>query len=78
VSGTNNDPFRNAVPDTIVEVVHNAPGDDRCVQMLGMFKYLNPGLKRRLEADRQLIFKDFIDAKLIVILCAKDFQLTCR
>jgi hypothetical protein len=36
IGGTQwNDSFKTAVIDTIVAEVHNKPGDDRCVLLLG-------------------------------------------
>ncbi|ORY15421.1 P-loop containing nucleoside triphosphate hydrolase protein [Clohesyomyces aquaticus] len=48
------DTFRTAVVDTLVSEISNAPGEDRCVILIGytdkirsMFASVNPGLERR-------------------------------
>ena len=53
-AGTQSDPYKTAVVDTIVAEVQSVPGEDRCVLLLGykeqiveMFRNVNPGLSRR-------------------------------
>jgi SpoVK/Ycf46/Vps4 family AAA+-type ATPase len=70
------DPYRTAVADTIVSIVQNVPGEDRCVYLLGykdqmdeLFQKSNPGLARRFEAC--LHFPDFSDDDLVRVLNLK-------
>jgi len=72
------DPYKTAVINTLVEVVQNVPGDDRCVIMLGyedemrqMMRECNPGLSRRLQFDDAFRFDDFSDEDLLQILDMK-------
>ncbi|KAH7098449.1 P-loop containing nucleoside triphosphate hydrolase protein [Auriculariales sp. MPI-PUGE-AT-0066] len=72
------DQFSAAVIDTIVAEVHNVPGDDRCVLLLGyepqmqdMFQNSNPGLSRRFDVENPFRFEDFSDAELLQILDLK-------
>eukprot|EP00884_Botryococcus_braunii_P010986 jgi/Botrbrau1/1988/Bobra.0052s0030.1 len=73
-----NDPYRDAVIDTIVATVQGVPGDDRCVLLLGykeqmqeMMREANPGLSRRFQLEDAWEFKDFTDTQLFRILRAK-------
>jgi SpoVK/Ycf46/Vps4 family AAA+-type ATPase len=77
VSG-NNDPYKQAVVDTIVEQVQALPGDDRAVVLLGyreemeaMLKNTNPGLSRRFQLEYAFEFPDYDDESLLRILSAK-------
>lgn len=76
--GTNNDPYKTAVVDTIVADVQSVPGDDRCVLLLGykdqmedMFQNVNPGLARRFPISSAFQFEDFDDDELRRILDLK-------
>lgn len=60
------DPYKTAVVDTIVANAHSAPGDDRCVLLLGykeqmeeMFQNVNPGFSRRFPISSAFDFIDF-------------------
>ncbi|KAF2170835.1 hypothetical protein M409DRAFT_63884 [Zasmidium cellare ATCC 36951] len=64
--GSNTDPYRIAVIDTIVAEIQSVPGDDRCVLLLGykhqmeeMMQNANPGLARRFPIDSGFQFEDF-------------------
>ncbi|KAF3935208.1 hypothetical protein ABW19_dt0200627 [Dactylella cylindrospora] len=72
------DPFKAAVVDTIVSEVHNVPGNDQCVLLLGyqgelekMFRASNPGFSRRFPIADGFLFQDFTDAELSKILDLK-------
>jgi len=76
--GKNNDPYKTAVVDTLVEQISAKPGDDCCVVMLGyqeemekMFKNVNPGLSRRFQSDRPFHFPDYNDESLLKIMMSK-------
>lgn len=69
--GGQNDPFKTAVIDTLVEQVQSVPGDDRAVVMLGyqeemerMMKNVNPGLSRRFQLEYAFQFPDYDDTAL--------------
>ncbi|KAF2742814.1 P-loop containing nucleoside triphosphate hydrolase protein [Sporormia fimetaria CBS 119925] len=69
--GSNGDPFKAAVIDTIVAEVQSAPGEDRCVLLLGykdqmeeMFRDVNPGLARRFPLESAFVFEDFNDVEI--------------
>jgi hypothetical protein len=56
--GGGGDPYRTAVINTLVANVHNQPGDDRCVILMGYTKEMeelmdnvNPGFRRRFGAS---------------------------
>ena len=74
----NNDPYKTAVIDTIVEQVQAKPGADIAVVMLGykaemenMLAKVNPGLSRRFQLENAFHFPDFDDGALIRIMMAK-------
>ncbi|THH17888.1 hypothetical protein EUX98_g9045 [Antrodiella citrinella] len=76
--GKKNDPYKDAVIDTIVAEVQSVPGEDRCVLLLGyepqireMFQNVNPGLSRRFAIEDAFRFEDFSDAELLEILNLK-------
>lgn len=76
--GSNVEPFKTAVIDTIVAEVQSVPGDDRCVLLLGyrnqmetMFQNVNPGLSRRFPLASAFEFEDFSDDELRTILDLK-------
>lgn len=61
--------------DTIVSKVHNAPGEDIAVlllgyepQMLKMLREANPGLQRRFSPEAAFRFEDFTDEQLEALL----------
>jgi hypothetical protein len=64
--------------DTIVAEVQSAPGDDRCVLLLGykdqmeqMFQKVNPGLSRRFSIHQGFELEDFTTDDLNSILTLK-------
>ncbi|KAL9125846.1 MAG: hypothetical protein Q9217_005011 [Psora testacea] len=76
--GSQADPYKTAVIDTIVAEVQSTPGEDRCVLLLGykdqmedMFQKVNPGLSRRFPLDSAFVFEDFTDDELSRILDLK-------
>ncbi|KAI9687140.1 MAG: hypothetical protein M1822_002551 [Bathelium mastoideum] len=75
---TATDPYRSAVIDTIVSKVHNVPGDDQCVILLGyeeemeaMFQNSNPGFTRRFPLASAFRFNSFTPDELHQILRLK-------
>uniref|UniRef100_A0A0W0EUT7 AAA+ ATPase domain-containing protein n=1 Tax=Moniliophthora roreri TaxID=221103 RepID=A0A0W0EUT7_MONRR len=73
--GSNADPYKTAVIDTIVAEVQSVPGEDRCVLLLGyreqimeMFLNVNPGLSRRFDIENAFQFDDFSDPELRDVL----------
>lgn len=77
-AGSNADPYKTAVIDTIVAEVQGVPGDDRCVLLLGykeqmeiLFQNVNPGLSRRFPISSAFEFQDFEDDELQKILEVK-------
>ncbi|KAJ7035052.1 P-loop containing nucleoside triphosphate hydrolase protein [Mycena alexandri] len=77
-TGSQNDPYKTAVIDTIVAEIQSVPGEDRCVLMLGyeeqmmeMFQNVNPGLSRRFDIESAFRFEDFNDSELRDILDLK-------
>jgi replication-associated recombination protein RarA len=76
--GTQLDPYKTGVIDTIVAEVQGVPGDDRCVLLLGykdqmeqMFQDVNPGLSRRFPLASGFYFEDFNQSQLREILGIK-------
>ncbi|KAI9755731.1 MAG: hypothetical protein M4579_004161 [Chaenotheca gracillima] len=74
-TGSQGDPYKTAVIDTIVAEVQNTPGDNRCVLLLGyedqikeMFRNVNPGLSRRFPIENSFRFDDLSDSQLRQIL----------
>ncbi|KAF8213839.1 P-loop containing nucleoside triphosphate hydrolase protein [Mycena galopus ATCC 62051] len=74
-TGSQTDPYKTAVIDTIVAEIQSVPGEDRCVLMLGyedkmveMFQNVNPGLSRRFNIESAFRFEDFTDSELREIL----------
>lgn len=74
-SGNSQDNFRAGVIDTIVGEVHGAPGEDRCILLLGyedkmrdMFQRSNPGLSSRFNYSSPFRFDDFALDQLMEIL----------
>ena len=75
-----NEPFREAVINTLVEQIQGKPGEDRVVLMLGykeemerMLAKCNPGLSRRFQLENAFEFSDYDDDVLLTILkkCVK-------
>lgn len=76
--GSQGDPYKTAVIDTIVAEIQSVPGDDRCVLLLGyrnqlenMFQNVNPGLSRRFPLASAFMFDDFTESDLRTILESK-------
>ncbi|KAJ7241901.1 P-loop containing nucleoside triphosphate hydrolase protein [Mycena haematopus] len=77
-TGSQADPYKSAVIDTIVAEIQSVPGEDRCVLLLGyedqmveMFQNVNPGLSRRFDIESAFRFEDFTDSELREILETK-------
>ncbi|KXX80870.1 Stage V sporulation protein K [Madurella mycetomatis] len=77
-SGSESDIFRLGVIDTIISKIHNKPGEDRCVILLGytdmmeeMFQKVNPGLRRRFPLEDAFRFESYDDEHLNKILRLK-------
>lgn len=73
-----NDPFREAVINTLVEKIQGVPGEDRVVLLLGYRKEMelmltkcNHGLSRRFQLADALEFSDYDVASLLRILRAQ-------
>ena len=76
--GDDLDSFRRACIDTLVSRIHNRPGEDRSVILIGyadkmeeMFRKCNPGLKRRFPLEEAFRFYDYDDSQLNEILRIK-------
>ncbi|KFA78364.1 hypothetical protein S40288_09971, partial [Stachybotrys chartarum IBT 40288] len=76
--GDDLDSFRRACIDTLVSRIHNRPGEDRSVILIGyadkmedMFQKCNPGLKRRFPLEEAFRFHDYDDKQLNKILQIK-------
>jgi SpoVK/Ycf46/Vps4 family AAA+-type ATPase len=74
-TGSGNEPYREAVINTLVEQVQGVPGEDRAVILLGykeemetMLTKCNPGLSRRFQLENAFLFEDYDDAALVRIL----------
>lgn len=72
------DEFRLACIDVLVSKIHNKPGEDRCVILIGypdrmkeMFQKCNPGLRRRFPLEEAFRFSDYDDNRLREILNLK-------
>jgi SpoVK/Ycf46/Vps4 family AAA+-type ATPase len=72
------DNYRLGCIDTIVTKIHNRPGEDRCVILLGypdlmeeMFRNVNPGLRRRFPLEEAFRFQNYDDEHLNQILRLK-------
>ncbi|KAK4459079.1 P-loop containing nucleoside triphosphate hydrolase protein [Cladorrhinum samala] len=75
------DEFRLACIDVIVSKIHNKPGENRCVILLGypdmmeeMFRKANPGLRRRFPLEDAFRFENYDDKTLNEILRLKMSQ----
>lgn len=71
----NDNLYGKQVLDTIVEKVSGKPGEDIAIVMCGyeremeeMFSNQNPGLKRRFNPEDKLIFEDFDNEALAIIM----------
>lgn len=76
--GDDTDIYRVGCIDTIIAKIHNKPGEDRCVILLGypdmmeeMFRKVNPGLKRRFPLEEAFRFESYDDECLNKILRLK-------
>ncbi|KAK4201316.1 hypothetical protein QBC40DRAFT_223947 [Triangularia verruculosa] len=72
------DEFRLSCIDVMISKIHNKPGEDRCVLLLGypdmmeeMFQKCNPGLRRRFPLEEAFRFKSYDDKALNEILRLK-------
>jgi SpoVK/Ycf46/Vps4 family AAA+-type ATPase len=70
--------YRQGIIDTLVSMVSNAPGEDRCVILMGypdemkqLLSSANPGLARRFPIEDAFIFESFDDDQLAKILDMK-------
>ena len=70
-----NEPYREAVINTLVEQIQGKPGEDRAVLLLGykeemerMLAKCNPGLARRFQLENAFQFADYDDEALYTIL----------
>lgn len=73
--GKANDPYRKAVLDALVEKVQPSGDADRVVLLLGykepiesMMRNANPGLARRFDWSNPIVFEDFTEEELLMIL----------
>ncbi|RSL58636.1 hypothetical protein CEP54_007673 [Fusarium duplospermum] len=76
--GKETDEYRLSCIDVLVSRIHNRPGEDRCVILIGypremedMFQKCNPGLKRRFPLEEAFRFEDYDDKRLNEILQIK-------
>lgn len=72
------DEFRLSCIDVMISKIHNQPGEDRCVLLLGypdmmeeMFQKCNPGLRRRFPLEEAFRFQSYDDKTLNEILRLK-------
>ncbi|QYT02399.1 hypothetical protein H0G86_009402 [Trichoderma simmonsii] len=72
------DEFRLGCIDILVSKIHNKPGEDRCVILVGypdrmeeMLQKCNPGLRRRFPLEEAFRFHDYDDNRLQEILDIK-------
>lgn len=70
--------YRQGIIDTLVSMVSNAPGEDRCVILMGypdemkqLLSSANPGLARRFPVADAFTFESFDDEQLAKILDTK-------
>jgi len=73
--GRSSDPYRKAAIDAIVEKVQPTGDADRVVLLLGykkpiddMMRNANPGLARRFDWNNPIVFEDFTEDELLLIL----------
>lgn len=72
------DDYRLGCIDVLISKIHNRPGEDRCVILIGypdmieeMFQKANPGLRRRFPLEEAFRFNDYDDKLLNEILRLK-------
>ncbi|GAP90247.1 putative nfx1-type zinc finger-containing protein 1 protein [Rosellinia necatrix] len=72
------DDYRLGCIDVLISRIHNRPGEDRCVILIGypdmmeeMFQKVNPGLRRRFPLEEAFRFDDYDDGRLGEILRLK-------
>ncbi|KAL7931989.1 P-loop containing nucleoside triphosphate hydrolase protein [Trichoderma chlorosporum] len=72
------DKFKTGIIDTIVSMTQGAPGEDRCIVLVGyedkirdLFQNANPGLSRRFPVNNPFRFQDFTIDQLEKILRLK-------
>lgn len=72
------DDYRLGCIDVLISRIHNRPGEDRSVILIGypdmieeMFQKVNPGLRRRFPLEEAFRFKDYDDERLNEILRLK-------
>lgn len=77
-TGKEQDKFKSGIIDIIVANVHGAPGENRCIIMLGhedriidMFHNANPGLTRRFNMKRMFKFENYNLSELDQIMTLK-------
>ncbi|KAK0629512.1 P-loop containing nucleoside triphosphate hydrolase protein [Bombardia bombarda] len=77
-SSHESDIFRLGCIDTLISRIHNKPGEDRCVILIGypdmmeeMFQKSNPGLLRRFPLEEAFRFQNYDDMRLNEILTYK-------
>lgn len=65
-SDKDQDRYKSGIIDTIVSMIHGAPGEDRCIILVGyedkmrdMFQNVNPGLSRRFPVERPCRFENY-------------------
>ncbi|KAI1637586.1 P-loop containing nucleoside triphosphate hydrolase protein [Biscogniauxia mediterranea] len=75
------DEYRLGCIDALVAKIHNRPGEDRCVILIGypdrmevMFQNVNPGLQRRFPLEEAFRFENYSDELLNQILRLKMAQ----
>ncbi|PNP39166.1 hypothetical protein TGAMA5MH_08843 [Trichoderma gamsii] len=69
------DQFKTGIIDTIVSMTSGAPGEDRCIILVGykdkihdLFQHANPGFSRRFPIERPFQFENFTFDQLEEIL----------
>ena len=74
----NERPYGHNAIDTIVGVIHGAPGEDICCILIGydkemqkMFRDANDGLSRRFDLPNAWVFEDYSESELEDILADK-------
>lgn len=72
------DKFRVGIIDTLVSQLHNRPGEDRCVILIGypdmmeeMYQNVNAGFRRRFPLEEAFRFENYGDNDLLNILKLK-------
>jgi len=77
-STSETDEYRLGCIDVLISRIHNRPGEDRCVILIGypdmmeeMFQKVNPGLRRRFPLEEAFRFNNYDDRRLLEILQLK-------